>query len=183
MLGLSGEKNHVKAGVYGTGDNKHKDAIFTAEGSWSKGFEIKDGAGQVIDRYDVAAAKPSDFRVLPEEEQDQWESRKAWQGVIKSIHSGDMQGVANSKSELENAQRELRKRPDTSEDAWECLFFRKESSHPLAEKLLSEVGQSLDSNSTCGVWRFNSEAAGGLQRPWRGDLTPFGQQKPTAGKA
>ncbi|KXT14921.1 hypothetical protein AC579_3053 [Pseudocercospora musae] len=177
IFGLSGEKNHVKASVYGTGDKKHKDALFTAEGSWSKGFDIKDSSGQVIDSYDVAAAKPSDFRVLPEQEQDPWESRKAWHGVIESIHEGNMQGVANRKSELENAQRELRKRPDTSEEMWQSLFFSRESRHPVAEELLSEVDQDLDSKSTCGVWRFNADAAGRVQRPWRGDLTPFGQQR------
>ncbi|EME83075.1 oxysterol bindin protein [Pseudocercospora fijiensis CIRAD86] len=177
MLGLSGEKNHVKASVYGTGDKKHKDALFTAEGSWSRGFDIQDRSGRVIDSYDVAAAKASDFRVLPEQEQDPWESRKAWRRVIESIHKGDMHSVANHKSELENAQRELRTRPETAEESWQCLFFSRESRHPVAEKLLSEVDQRVDSKSTCGVWRFNAEAAGRVQRPWRGDLTPFGPRR------
>lgn len=174
FLGLKGEKNHLHAEVYSTQDAKHERPIFTADGNWATGFEIKDGSGQQIDSYDVSAASSTEFRVASLDKQDPWESRKAWKGVIQSVRSGNMQGVADSKSELETAQRELRKRPETSEESWKPLFFRSDSGHAVAEKLLAEVGEALDSKATCGVWRFDSDAASRLQRPWRGELTPFG---------
>lgn len=128
----------------------------------------------MIDTYSVASATASQFRTLPIERQDPWESRKAWQGVIAAIKAGNMQETADSKNKLESAQRELRKRTETAEEAWRALFFTKETGHPIAEKLLAEVGKNLEVQSTVGVWRFNPSAASNLQRPWRGDLTPFG---------
>ncbi|PPJ55466.1 hypothetical protein CBER1_08038 [Cercospora berteroae] len=174
LLGLTGEKNHVHAAVYAPDDNKHSNPIYVAEGNWSESFEIKDSSGTVIDTYNVTSAHTTQFRTLPLEKQDPWESRKAWQHVIEAIRQGNMQGVADAKSKLETAQRELRKKPETGEEVWEALFFKKEMENPVAEKLLAEVGEKLDVERTVGVWRFNGEAAKSLKRPWRGELTPYG---------
>lgn len=176
FLGVGGQRNHVVAAVYRAEDAKRKEAIFTAEGSWSDSFVMKDRDGKEIEAYDVASAPATEFRTPLVEQQDPWESRKAWQGVIDSIHAGNMQGVADSKSALENGQRELRKKGETSEEAWEAMFFRREKSNPIAEKLLSVVGGSFDANDTRGAWRFDVERAAILERPWRGHLTPYGDR-------
>ncbi|KAI5359285.1 putative oxysterol-binding protein [Septoria linicola] len=174
MLGFAGEKNHMHASVYAPEDKKHKEAIYEVEGNWSEQFEIKDKSGSVIDSYSVVSANTTEFRTLPLDRQDPWESRKAWQGVISAIKAGNMQGVADAKNKLESAQRELRKRSGSDEASWEALFFKKEAEHPVAERLLSEVGEILDVERTIGVWRFNPSAANNLKRPWRGELTPYG---------
>lgn len=174
FLGFGGQKNHLHAEVREIKEQEHGESIFTAEGSWCEGFEIRDGSGQVIDKHDVASAKATEFRAPPLEKQDPWESRKAWDGVIKSIQTGHMQGVADSKNKLENAQRALRKKAETSEASWRPLFFKKEDGHAIAENLLGQVGQRLAADKTCGVWRFDEEAASRSERPWRGKLTPFG---------
>lgn len=176
FLGVGGKKNHVEAAIYHAEDKKRKQPLFTADGSWSESFVIKNGGGKEIDKYDVATAPSADFRAPPIEQQDPWESRKAWQGVIDSIHAGNMQGVANNKSALEKAQRELRKSPETSEEKWSPLFFSRESNDPVAEKLLAVVGQTFDSKDTCGAWKFAQQGAERLERPWRGLLTPYGKQ-------
>ena len=176
MLGFAGEKNHVEAAIYRIEDKKREDAIFTAEGSWSESLTFKDSGGQVIDTYNVTSASSTEFRTLPPEQQDPWESREAWNGVISSINKGDMKGVAEHKDKLETAQRELRKRSETSEDHWKALFFRKESDDPVAQKLLDTVGERFDPKSTCGVWKFDVENWKRLERPWRGALTPYGQR-------
>ena len=169
-----GKKNHVEAAVYRTDDEKRKDPLFTVEGSWSETLTFKDGSGRVIDDYDVASAVPTKFDTLPVDKQDPWESRKAWGGVIGSINKGDMRGVADHKSELENAQRQLRKKPKTGENDWEPLFFQKAQSDPVAQKLLESIGKSINPDETCGIWRVDSERVQSLERPWRGDLTPYG---------
>ena len=174
LLGMGGQKNHVEAGIYRTEDSKRKHALFTAEGSWSESLTFKDSSGKVIDTYDVASAPATEFRTLPLNQQDPWESRKAWNGVISSIGKGDMKGVAEHKNSLENAQRELRKKSETSEDNWKALFFRKESSDPVAQKLLDVFGENFDPESTCGVWKYDPEKAASLERPWRQGLTPRG---------
>ena len=174
ILGFGGKRNYVEAGIYSVDDKERKNALFTAEGSWSESFEIKDSSGEVIDTYNVAAAQAMEFRTIPLDQQDPWESRKAWDGVISSINKGDMRGVADSKNKLETAQRELRKKPDTSEEKWKAVFFRKDDENPVAKKLLDAVGLKFDPASTFGVWKFDSEKAHGIERPWRGQLTPYG---------
>jgi len=137
-------------------------------------LSFKDGSGNAVDTYQVGSAPATDFKSLPLEQQDPWESRKAWDGVISSINSGNMQGVADHKSELENAQRELRKKPETSEEHWKPLFFRKETGDPVAQRLLDVVGQKMDVAATCGVWKFDRERWEKSERPWRADVTPRG---------
>ncbi|KAK3074376.1 hypothetical protein LTR53_003239 [Teratosphaeriaceae sp. CCFEE 6253] len=176
FLGIGGKKNGVHAAIYRADDSKRKDALFTILGSWSESFEIQDASGKTIDTYDVGAAPASEFRAPPLDEQDPWESRKAWGGVIESIHRGDMQGVADHKSRLENGQRAMRKLPETQEASWEAVFFRKEEGNAVAERLMAGVGQKLNSESTCGVWRYDLQGAAKRERPWRGHLTPYGKQ-------
>lgn len=174
LLGIAGQKNHVHAEVFAPNDNNHKKPIYVAEGNWSESFEIKDASGHSIDSYSVANAKPTEFRTLSLGKQDPWESRKAWSGVIEALKEGNMQGVADAKNALENAQRELRKHPETDEKSWKTLFFKKGHQYAVAEKLLAQVGKTLDVESTCGVWSFDPETAKQSKRPYRGDLTPYG---------
>jgi hypothetical protein len=85
-----------------------------------------------------------------------------------------MRGVSNNKNKLENAQRELRKKSETSEKNWNAVFFHREWSDPVADKLLGAVGDSFDPESTCGVWKIDREKAVKCERPFRGTLTPHG---------
>jgi len=174
LLGFGGERNHVHATIHSTDDKKGKDPVFTVDGNWTETLSFKDGSGNAVDTYQVGSAPATDFKSLPLEQQDPWESRKAWDGVISSINSGNMQGVADHKSELENAQRELRKKPETSEEHWKPLFFRKETGDPVAQRLLDVVGQKMDVAATCGVWKFDRERWEKSERPWRADVTPRG---------
>lgn len=175
MLGFSGEKNHVQAAVYGADDRKKSSPLYSVEGNWAESFVFKDVSGKTMETYDVASAPSAECRTAPLDEQDAWESRKAWNGVISAIHSGNMQAVSDNKSSLENAQRALRKESGTSEEAWKPLFFRKDNHDPVAEDLLKVAGQHLDADATGGIWRFDAKTATTLDRPWR-KFTPHGQQ-------
>jgi hypothetical protein len=176
MLGFGGQKNHVQAAVYGPDDKQKSSPLYSVEGNWSESFTLKDASGKTIETYDAAAAPPADCRTAPLSEQDPWESRKAWKGVIDAIHKGNMQAVSDSKSSLENAQRALRKESGTSETAWKPLFFRNEHRDRVAEDLLAVVGKRLDADATRGIWKFDVEKATSMERPWRGKLAPHGQQ-------
>lgn len=180
MLGLSGHRNEVHAAVYRVADHKRQDVMFSAEGSWSDRFVFKNTNADEIDAYDVATASAIPFVVAPLTDQDPWESRKAWQGVIEGVHVGDMRAVANSKNTLESAQRQLRQQPATNDETWRALFFRNTDSNPIAAQLLSLVGKSLDPGNTRGVWRFDADQAAAVNRPWRGQSRPGGPASPTA---
>lgn len=174
LLGMGGEKNHVEAKIYKTEDKKREKPIFTVEGNWTESLTFKDSKGETIDTYNIASAASTEFQTLSLDQQDPWESRKAWNGVISSINAGDMKGVAEHKNKLENAQRELRTKGETSEENWRALFFAKEGSDPVAEKLLGVTGQTLDVESTCGVWKADRQKVKEFKRPFREGLTPFG---------
>lgn len=172
ILGFGGQKNHFQAAVY-QGTSKDK-PLYTVEGGWAESFTIKDQSGTEIDTYDVAKAPASACKTLPVDEQDPWESQRAWRKVIDGIHAGNMQVVADSKSELENAQRQMRKNPDLSEENWKPLFFTKTNTNTIAQKLHKAVGKELDIERTRGIWKFNLDKAANMERPWRGELTPQG---------
>ena len=172
IFGVGGKRNHVEAAIYQTEDTERKDAIFTVEGNWSESLKFQDASREVFETYDITSAKPAEFKTLPLDQEDPWESRRAWQGVISSINKGDMRGVADHKNKLENAQRQLRKKPETSEGKWEPLFFRKAESNLVAQDLLHTTGRSLDTQSTRGIWKFDLEKFNKSERPWRGDLLP-----------
>lgn len=174
MFGLSGEKNHVVAHIHHTDDDNRDDALFTVEGNWTESMIFKDGQGETIETYDVASASSTEFRTLSLDQQDPWESRKAWNDVISAINAGDMRGVSDQKNKLENAQRELRKKPEASEEKWSAMFFHQENSDVIAEKLLGVAGGVLDPESTCGIWKIDREKAMKCERPFRGKLTPHG---------
>ncbi|KAK6430998.1 hypothetical protein LTR95_012843 [Oleoguttula sp. CCFEE 5521] len=168
VLGFGGEKNHVKAKIH----DKDGQVVYIVEGSWTEKLIFKDASGTTIETYDCATASVSEARTAALSDQDPWESRVAWRGVIEAIHKGDMQGVANAKSTLENAQREMRKHSETSEEAWETLFFRRDKEHAVASRLMDVAGMGLEVEKTKGVWRFDGEKAKGLEKPWRGGLEP-----------
>jgi hypothetical protein len=174
FFGMSGEKNHVAASIYRTDDHKRENALFTVEGNWTDSLDFKDSQGETIETYNVALTPSTEFRSLPLDRQDPWESRKAWHEVISSIAAGDMRGVSKNKNKLENAQRELRKKSETSEENWRAVFFHRERSDPVAEELLRVAGDSFDPESTCGVWKIDREKAIKCERPFRGKLTPHG---------
>lgn len=177
MLGFKGQKNHVDGSIHKLSDEKRKEPLYTATGSWSEAFTLSDSNGKEIETYNVSAAQPSPFRTPDISKQDPWESRRAWSKVISSINEGNMKGVADAKDELENAQRELRKQDQYSEEKWRAVFFRKEEGDARAEKLLGMIGETLEGASTVGCWRFGGDVdkvEEGRERGFREGVTPFG---------
>lgn len=173
MLGFGGQKNHLQAKVY-KGSKPSGNPIYTVEGGWAESFTFYDSEGKEMDTYDVANAGSTPCQTLPVEDQDPWESQNAWKKVIDGIHAGNMQTVASSKTELENAQRAMRKKPGLTEDEWQPLFFSKVNENKTAQTLHEKIGKKLNVEGTRGIWKFNFDKVTSLERPWRGELTPFG---------
>lgn len=172
FLGFGGKKNAVHAAIF-----KHDDKdkyLYTVEGCWTESFTFKDADDNVFDTYDVNTAPVTPCKTLPVEQQDPWESQRAWNDVIRGIHAGNMRVVADSKSKLEQAQRQMRKQPGLSEDEWKPIFFTKNTEHKIAQQLHQTIGKDLNIEGTRGIWRFNHDTAADLERPWRKELTPAG---------
>ena len=172
---IGGKKNSVHAVIHNQRDEKR--ALFTISGQWNEELIVREGGddGSVIETINVPTLKSVPMEVEELEQQDEWESRKAWAGVIAALNNGDMQGTVDQKSKVEEGQREMRKQEDAKGVAWEPLFFTKlhTTRDPLLEDLATEpVKEGLFSPHS-GMWKFNHERlAKGIKKPFRGLMKP-----------
>jgi hypothetical protein len=173
VLGLRGSKNHVSAAVYNMKDRKK--ALYTVEGSWSDKFTIRDEiAGKDIETFDCTAAQPAPIKTAPLEQQDPWESRRAWKGTIDALNDGQMQAAANEKLKIEEGQRAMRKEEEAGGKVWQPIFFSK-TDHDARYEKLSALKQEKKSLET-GLWVWDREMAERARRPFHGELTPANVQ-------
>ncbi|KAK3078354.1 hypothetical protein LTS18_007730, partial [Coniosporium uncinatum] len=175
LLGLGGgSKNHFEAKLYRERDPSN--VLYTVTGEWNGTFTIHDVQnGRDIETYDTRTAKGTPIHVEDVSKQDDWESRKAWHGVIEGLNQGNMQATSDAKSVLEEAQRAMRKEEEARGETWQPIFFRSERSDPTFEKLANMCGMSYDANRTVGIWKLNADAVEHAKKPYHGDLTPTGR--------
>ncbi|KAI9152301.1 Protein kes1 [Paramyrothecium foliicola] len=170
------KKNYFEARVY------HKDAPkvtkFKASGVWSGDWEIKDGAtGEVLEKYEVDDPKnrPAPMEVAPLEEQDPWESRRAWKDVLRGIEDGDWTATSRSKQLVEEAQRRMRVGEKQEGRTWEPLLFKSipGDEHTVFHRLAVGGDQLLGEAETKGVWRLKNEnPVADCDKPLRYDHQP-----------
>jgi len=171
---MSGEKNHVHAAVYGPDDSERKHPIYEVDGAWNRTFTFKDVLEKKdLEIFDTNAQKPAPLKVAPVEEQDPWESRRAWAGVIDALEHGDMQRTSDAKSKVEQAQREWRRKEEAESRPWQPKFFIRSHTDDVFERLASasSAGQHRD-DAAYGIWKFNAEEAARAQRPFHGNARP-----------
>jgi Oxysterol-binding protein len=191
---LSGKKNTFSASVWHADSKSSSESnpIYSADGQWSEAFRLKEGHGKRA--KEIETFKPSDIKlsrlvVAPLEEQDVFESRRAWAAVSKSIIKGDMDQTSHYKSRIENAQRALRKREQDERREWKRVFFSTVSSTELGEEVFQKLVKTITSHSvgagwdgvgadkTAGVWRFDDKKAAKARRPFHEEgLTALGEK-------
>lgn len=165
---LSGKKNSFSAILYKQSEGE-KRPLYAVEGQWSDSFVIRDArTKQEIDKYVVKEHPTSPLKVAPIEEQDLYESRRAWRDVAAGIERGDMDAVTVAKSKIENAQRELRKTEKEEGRDWERRFFKHIGENDDVEltRLAKMISVSLESDKTNGVWCFERERAVSASPPY-----------------
>ncbi|KAL4785680.1 hypothetical protein BJX76DRAFT_166465 [Aspergillus varians] len=166
---LSGKKNTFTASLYKESEGEKK-PLYTVEGQWSNAFTIKDArAKKHIDTVPVHTLKTTPLTIAPIEQQDLYESRRAWRDVAANIETGNMDAVSAAKGKIENAQRECRKIEKSEGRDWERRFFdRVEENHDAEfSELARKAGlTSLDGDKTGGVWRFSPGKAANAAPPY-----------------
>lgn len=165
-----GSKHHFEARLFH--NDSPKKALFTAEGVWNGNFAIKDETGKILEEVDVNSLPSTEITVEDLEEQDPWESRRAWQNVVKAERSGDMKGVARAKSKVEEGQRQMRKEEEARGETWNNIFFTKVESDPVFEELSKHDPSSYTVDPHGGIWKANREAVTNIEKPFHGDITP-----------
>jgi hypothetical protein len=178
---LSGKKNSFTAVLWKEGEGSDKHPLYTVDGQWNEGFTIREGEGKhakEIDYYDAKAAKMTPLTVAPIEEQDPYESRKAWGNVARSIEKGDMDATSHYKSRIEMAQRALRKKEQDDKREWVRAFFcqvspdsPEEATFQKLVKMVSGINgwQGVEPEKTAGVWRFDWEKAKNAKPPYHAE--------------
>ncbi|KAH3902320.1 probable Protein KES1 [Saccharomycodes ludwigii] len=139
---FSGKKHSFKAKIYKTTNDESIDSgkttenssastehpLFVISGQWSGKSTIYTGADEKKKKngkifYDASESKAESLKVKPVEEQHPLESRKAWAKVAEAIKLGDYKMIAQEKSILEEAQRDLRKEEEAKGINWERRWF------------------------------------------------------------
>ena len=154
---VSGKKNSFTATLYPEG--KEKDVLYNVEGQWTDAFTIRKGSskhGEVLDTYNANTARTSPLKVRPLDQQEPYESNRAWHKVAEGIIKGNMDQVHVEKSKIENEQREMRKKEQAEGREWQRRFFKRtDKPEPAWEKLAKPIGERIEADKTGGVWRFD----------------------------
>ncbi|KAL4762739.1 OSBP family protein [Aspergillus foveolatus] len=166
---VSGKKNTFTASLYKESEGEKK-PLYTVDGQWSNTFTIKDARTKKdVETVSVQDLQTTPLTLAPIEEQDLYESRRAWSDVAANIETGNMDAVSAAKGKIENAQRELRKVEKAEGREWERRFFERidENQDPQFLELARKAGlTSLESDKTGGVWRFSPEKAANAKPPY-----------------
>ncbi|KAJ6083154.1 hypothetical protein N7467_007289 [Penicillium canescens] len=164
---LSGKKNTFTASLYKTAEGEKK-PLYTVDGQWSDKFNIKDARSKdVIDSWSAKDNQTTPLTLAPLEQQDLYESRRAWSDVATNIEKGDMDAVSGYKSCIENAQRELRRVEKEEGREWERRFFNRiESDDSQIQSLAKAADLVFETDKTGGIWRFDAKKAEGAQPPY-----------------
>ena len=159
---LSGKKNTFSAVLHPLG--KEKEILYTVEGQWTDGFTIKAGGGsglhkvksEPVETYNAKNTKTTPLITRPLEEQDPYESNRAWKKVVDGIGKGDMDQVHIEKSKIENEQREMRKKEQAEGRVWQRKFFvKKNPPEDVFDKLAKPIREPIEAEKTNGIWRFD----------------------------
>ncbi|KAJ5674176.1 hypothetical protein N7462_009615 [Penicillium macrosclerotiorum] len=168
---LSGKKNTFTASLFKASEGEKK-PLYTIDGQWSDTFNIKDArTKQVVDTWSTKENATTPLTLAPVEQQDLYESRRAWADVAANIQKGDMDAVSAYKSRIENAQRDLRRAEKSEDREWERRFFNcidEADDEPEFQHLASSLGLAgnLEGDKTGGIWRFDATRAAGAQPPY-----------------
>ncbi|EXJ86546.1 hypothetical protein A1O3_03499 [Capronia epimyces CBS 606.96] len=166
-----GERNMFEASIYHTADSE-KAPVFTISGSWSSRFTTFDASGKKVEVFDLSDPQnqPVPMSIKPLEEQNPWESRRAWGPTFDAVRKGDFTDVVHQKSKLENAQRHMRKQEHKEGKQWESMFFNHRDDAEVddrepVEKLYDtlDIREVERLRGAHGLWRFDKEK----EQRWR----------------
>lgn len=176
LFGSSDKKHSFEAKLYKQGNEDH--SLYTAEGHWDSEFTIHDvNEDKDVETFDIPNAKTTQLQTEPIDQQDPWETRRAWRGVIKAYNEGDMQGISDSKTEIEEGQRQMRKDEQRDGSQWQRTFYYDAGNDHIAEQLAAKVGETINPQDTVGIWKFRvKDWEKGINKPYHGDLAPNNQR-------
>ncbi|WWC63210.1 uncharacterized protein I303_105810 [Kwoniella dejecticola CBS 10117] len=129
---ISGGYNVISGKVTGPG----RTDIGDLSGHWSSAMDYTDKKSKERKTvFDPAKAKVVPKNVLPESEQEEYESRRLWTKLTDAIRTADMHGATAAKTTVEDRQRDLAKKREASGEVPESRFFKHVSGDRWMPKL------------------------------------------------
>jgi hypothetical protein len=175
-----GQKNGFEAKMFHI--DRPDETLYEAKGAWNGESTFKDArTGKEIERLDFATLKSLPLQIENVAEQDPWESRRAWGGVIAALRKGDMKGAADAKSIVENGQRQMRKDEAASGTTWKNRFFKAVKHDEVFDALAKHDTSSFTVDRKGGIWKVDKEAVQTAQKPYHGDLLPTNERTGASG--
>lgn len=171
----TGQKNAFAARLFHV--DHPKEDIYTAKGAWNGASTITDArSGEEMETFDVKALQSTKLAVSDLSEQDPWETRNAWGDTIAALRRSDMRGTTDSKSRIENGQRQMRKDEEAQGQAWKSVFFQRVQGDPVFDELVVHDTGSFTIGHDGGIWKVDREAVKSARRPYHGDLLPTNER-------
>ncbi|KAJ4368256.1 hypothetical protein N0V83_006612 [Neocucurbitaria cava] len=171
----SGQKNGFEARLFHV--DHPKEDIYTVNGAWNGSSTIHDSKSEKqIETFDVMTLQSQKLHVSDVSDQDPWESRRAWGDTIAALHSSDMKGTTDSKSVIEEGQRQMRKDEESQGKQWKNIFFRSVQQDPIFEKLAVHDNGSFTIDREGGIWKVDHEAITTAKKPYHGVLLPSNEK-------
>jgi len=153
---LSGKKNSFTATL--VHDSNPAQVLYNIDGQWTGDFSIKDArTKKEVDSYNAKASPTTPLFILPLDQQDPLESRRAWSKVAAGIEKGDYEVTGVEKSKIENEQRELRKKEKEAGTEWVRRYFTKVENDDKFSALAEKAGVSAEPEKTGGIWVFDQD--------------------------
>ncbi|KAH8593376.1 hypothetical protein B0O99DRAFT_515621 [Bisporella sp. PMI_857] len=159
---VSGKKNSFTATLYPTG--KERETLYSVSGQWTKTFDITEGAkkGVIVETYNAEVEAPTPLIIAPVEDQDPYESRRAWSKVAAGIAKGDMDVTGEEKSKIEVEQRQLREKEKAAGTTWNRRYFSLVENDDTLTNLGPKIALTPEADKTGGIWRFDEAKANDL---------------------
>ena len=171
---FSGQRNHFSASVYHKEEGPRK-SIYTLDGEWSGEYSVYESVnGCAIDICDVNAAKRVPALLKPLQNQDPWETRRAWAGVLEALKKGDLAAASAKKASLEEAQRRIRKREAAKGVKWKPVFFFQTENPVLTRQNTKLVESGIAIEKPQGLWKADKKKIRTYNKPYHGSLMPTG---------
>lgn len=177
LLGMSGKKNTLNVELYH--NEQPSKPLYKVSGQWNDSFTIHDcQRKQDVESIKVDSLPMTPMLVRPVEEQDPWETRRAWKGVLDNAATGNVSVLAAEKNKVEEGQRLLRKLEQDNGQVFRRVFFEQVPDAAVAKRLLQHTNDSLHEIETDGVWRFKGVVhAQQVQKPYHRGILPTGPEQ------
>ncbi|KAJ4337030.1 hypothetical protein N0V95_008446 [Ascochyta clinopodiicola] len=170
-----GQKNGFEAKLFHV--DRPEETLYEAKGAWNGESTFEDvRSGKQIEKLNFATLKSLPLQIEDITAQDPWESRRAWGDVISALKRGDMKGAADSKSIVEQGQRQMRKDEADSGTSWKTRFFKDVGHDDIFETLAKHDPDSFTIDRKGGIWKVDKEAIQTAQKPYHGDLLPTNER-------